>query len=188
MNNTNKKFVIPGIIGIVVLGSLNFSGNKAELVAVKENTAKKEVSKVQPLSDFNLQPASMTEPKKLYLINESTVFTAEDIKTVLILSGFEGSQLRTAFGIVMKESTGRPYAHNQNSNTGDNSYGLFQINMIGSLGPARREQFELKDNEELFDPFRNAQIAYIISDGGNDWDPWGGVSQKVLNFMKEFPE
>jgi hypothetical protein len=88
----------------------------------------------------------------------------------------------------MKESTGRPYAHNENSNTGDNSYGLFQINMIGSLGPARREQFGLASNENLFNPLTNAAIAYIISDGGNDWGPWGGVSRKVLNFMNEFPE
>jgi hypothetical protein len=88
----------------------------------------------------------------------------------------------------MKESTGRPYAHNQNSNTGDNSYGLFQINMIGSLGPARREQFGLVTNEDLFNPLTNAAIAYRISEGGTNWGPWGGVSRKVINFMKDFPE
>jgi hypothetical protein len=188
MNNTNKRFVVPGIIGIVVLGSLNFSGRGAEPVAIKENPVKREVLEMQPLPDFNLQPASVSEPKKLLITDESTILTPEDIKSLLIISGFKGEALRIAFGIIMKESTGRPYAHNQNSNTGDNSYGLFQINMIGSLGPARREQFGLKDNEDLFNPLTNAAVAYIISDGGNDWGPWGGVSRKVLNFMNDFPE
>ena len=185
MNNTKKNFVVPGIIGIVVLGSLNFSGNKTEPAAIEQKPLDTEASIVLP---FDLQPASILEPKKLLITDESTILTPEDIKSLLIISGFKGEALRVAFGIVMKESTGRPYAHNQNSNTGDNSYGLFQINMIGSLGPARREQFGLKDNEDLFNPLTNAAIAYIISDGGNDWGPWGGVSKKVLNFMKDFPE
>jgi hypothetical protein len=185
MNNTNKKFVVPGIIGIVILGSLNFSGKKIEPVVIEQKPSDTEVSIVLP---FDLQPASISEPKKLLITDESTILTPEDIKSLLIISGFEGEALKIAFGIVMKESTGMPYAHNQNSNTGDNSYGLFQINMIGSLGPARREQFGLKENEDLFNPLTNAAIAYIISDGGNDWGPWGGVSRKVINFMKDFPE
>jgi hypothetical protein len=185
MDNTKKKFLIPAIIGIIVLGSLNFSSNKTEPVAVEQNLVNREVSKVLP---FDLQPASISEPKKLLITDESTILTPEDIKSLLIISGFKGEALRVAFGVVMKESTGRPYAHNQNSNTGDNSYGLFQINMIGSLGPARREQFGLANNEDLFNPLTNAAVAYIISDGGNDWGPWGGVSRKVLNFMNDFPE
>jgi hypothetical protein len=185
MNNTNKKFVIPVIIGIVVLGSLNFSGNKTEPVAIEQKPLDAGVSKILP---FDLQPASISEPKKLLITDESTILTPEDIKSLLIISGFEGKGLRIAFGVVMKESTGRPYAHNQNSNTGDNSYGLFQINMIGSLGPARREQFGLKSNEDLFNPLTNAAIAYDMSDGGESWGPWGGVSDRVLYFMKDFPE
>jgi hypothetical protein len=185
MNNTNKKFVVPGIIGIVVFGSLNFSSNNPDPVAIEQKPISKEVLEVLP---FDLQPASISEPKKLLITNESTILTPEDIKSLLIISGFRGEALRVAFGIVMKESTGRPYAHNQNSNTGDNSYGLFQINMIGSLGPARREQFGLASNEDLFNPLTNAAIAYRISEGGTNWGPWGGVSRKVINFMKDFPE
>jgi hypothetical protein len=185
MNNANKKFVVPGIIGIVVFGSLNFSSNKPEPVAIEQKPIREEVLEVLP---FDLQPASISEPKKLLITNESTILTPEDIKSLLIISGFRGEALRVAFGVVMKESTGRPYAHNQNSNTGDNSYGLFQINMIGSLGPARREQFGLVTNEDLFNPLTNAAIAYRISEGGTNWGPWGGVSRKVINFMKDFPE
>jgi hypothetical protein len=185
MDNTKKKLIIPGIIGIVVLGSLNFSGKKTEPVVIEQKLLETKVSTVLP---FDLQPASISEPKKLLITDESTILTPEDIKSLLVISGFEGNGLRIAFGIVMKESTGRPYAHNENSNTGDNSYGLFQINMIGSLGPARREQFGLASNEDLFNPLTNAAIAYRISEGGTNWGPWGGVSRKVINFMKDFPE
>jgi hypothetical protein len=101
--------------------------------------------------------------------------------------GFEGDQLKQAWAVVMKESTGRPMAHNQNSKTGDNSYGLFQINMIGEIGPARLEQYGLSNNEELFDPLTNARIAYILSEGGNDWSPWKGLTGSTLKWMQEFP-
>jgi hypothetical protein len=185
MNNTKKNFVVPGIIGIVILGSLNFSVNKTEPVTIKQKPLDTEASIILP---FDLQPASISHPIEIPVLDESTIFTPEEIKNVLELAGFEGKGLRTAFGIVLKESTGRPYAHNQNSSTGDNSYGLFQINMIGSLGPARRSEFGLANNEELFSPLKNAQIAYIISDGGTDWGPWGGVSRKVINFTNDFPE
>jgi hypothetical protein len=185
MDNTNKKFIILGTIGIIVFGSLNFSSNKVEPVAIKQEPIKTEISTILP---FDLQPASILEPKKLLITDESTVLTPEEIKSLLIISGFEGKGLKIAFGVVMKESTGRPYAHNQNSSTGDNSYGLFQINMIGSLGPARREQFGLESNEDLFNPLTNVAIAYKMSEGGTNWGPWGGVSRKVLNFMNEFPE
>ena len=109
------------------------------------------------------------------------------LKHLLSSVGFEGDQLKQAWAVVMKESTGRPMAHNQNSKTGDNSYGLFQINMIGSLGPARLVEYGLKSNEELFDPLTNARIAYIISEGGNNWSPWNGMTRSTLKWMQEFP-
>jgi hypothetical protein len=185
MYNTNSSFLIPGIALIIAIGSLNLPSNTAATVDVEPKTVKQEVSEILP---FDLQPASISAPKKLLITDESTILTPEDIKSLLIISGFEGKGLKIAFGIVMKESTGRPYAHNKNSNTGDNSYGLFQINMIGSLGPARREQFGLENNEDLFNPLTNAAIAYKMSDSGKNWGPWGGVSDSVLHFMKDFPE
>jgi hypothetical protein len=109
------------------------------------------------------------------------------LKYLLSSVGFEGYQLKQAWAVVMKESTGMPMAHNKNSRTGDNSYGLFQINMIGSLGPARLKEFNLNNNEDLFDPLTNARIAYIISEGGNNWSPWHGMTKSTLNWMQEFP-
>ena len=66
--------------------------------------------------------------------------------------------------IAMAESGGDSGAHN--TTYPDNSYGLWQINMLDEpgymLGAERRKQFGLKSNEELFDPVKNAKAAYAI--------------------------
>lgn len=112
------------------------------------------------------------------------------LKEVLKEAGFKGKHLRQAWAIVMKESRGNPKAHNTNYSTGDNSYGLFQINMIGYLGPDRREIFGIKSNKELFDPLTNAESAYHMSQGGKNWYSWdidsngynGGVSRDAFKY------
>jgi hypothetical protein len=92
---------------------------------------------------------------------------------VLTRAGFRGSALKTAFGIAKRESGGRNDAYNGDTGTGDQSYGLFQINMLGQMGPARRQQFGLQRNEDLFDPVRNAKAAFRMSNGGRDFGAWG---------------
>ena len=88
-------------------------------------------------------------------------------------TGLKGEALRYAWAIGMKESSGNPRAFNGNARTGDKSYGLFQINMIGSMGPARRKQYGLKSNEELFDPEVNIRVMMKLSRNGTNWGPWG---------------
>jgi hypothetical protein len=88
-------------------------------------------------------------------------------------AGFKGDRLKTAFAIVMRESGGNPAAHNPNRSTGDDSYGLAQINMLGSMGPARRRQFGLKANTDLLNPDVNARAMFRMSDGGQDFGAWG---------------
>jgi hypothetical protein len=72
----------------------------------------------------------------------------------------------------MKESTGNPNALNNNPKTGDLSFGLFQINMIGDLGPYRLKKYGLESNSDLYDPIINTRIAFQMSKGGTDWGPW----------------
>jgi hypothetical protein len=97
-----------------------------------------------------------------------------DTELVDLLSavGFEGKALKVAYAVAKKESNGRPLAHNGDVSTGDNSYGMFQINMLGSLGEDRREKFDLKTNKELFDPVVNAEITFYMTNGGKDWSSW----------------
>lgn len=87
-------------------------------------------------------------------------------------AGFQGESLRQAWAIAQRESGGRPDAFNGNAGTGDQSYGLFQINMLGGLGPARRKQYGLKSNADLLDPATNARVAYQMSKGGTDFGAW----------------
>lgn len=89
--------------------------------------------------------------------------------------GLRGEPLAIAVAIAVPESGLDPLAHNPNAATGDNSYGLWQINMISApldLGTARRRQFGLANNERLFDPAVNATAMYAISSGGTNWKPW----------------
>ena len=102
----------------------------------------------------------------------------------LTRAGFKGPTLKTAYAVAKAESGGRPRAFNPDASTGDRSYGLFQINMLGGLGPARRRQYGLSSNEDLYDPDTNARIAYRMSGGGKDWSPWSayksGAYEKYL--------
>jgi hypothetical protein len=85
-------------------------------------------------------------------------------------AGFRGHDLTTAVAVALAESGGDPRAHNPVPP--DNSYGLWQINMIGALGPDRRHQFHLDANKELYDPETNAEAAFAISGKGNSFQPW----------------
>jgi cell wall-associated NlpC family hydrolase len=103
-------------------------------------------------------------------------------------AGFSGDALRTAWAVAMAESGGRAIAHNPNASTGDNSYGLFQINMLGDLGPARLRQFGLSQNEELLDPSTNARVAFRMSGGGRDWSPWSAFKNGAYKkYLDKFP-
>jgi len=82
------------------------------------------------------------------------------------------------------ESGGGSKAHFTPEESGgtDNSYGLWQVNMIGNLGPARRREYKLSSNEDLFDPVTNAQAALAIlrSQGWGAWTTNTKVTQQDL--------
>ncbi|HLN76529.1 MAG TPA: NlpC/P60 family protein [Nocardioidaceae bacterium] len=95
-----------------------------------------------------------------------------DLRSILAQAGFSGQSLNMAYAIAMAESGGNARAFNGNRSTGDQSYGLFQINMLGGMGPERRRQFGLSSNDDLYDMVTNAKVAYKMSKGGTDWSPW----------------
>ena len=81
-----------------------------------------------------------------------------------------GGRLAEAIAIAKLESGFNPDAHN--STPPDDSYGLWQINMLGKLGPERRERFGLASNGALLDPATNARVMAALSKNGTDWSPW----------------
>ena len=128
---------------------------------------------------------------------EMTKFSPTDLADMLELVGFKGYSLKLAWAVVMRESRGNSNSHNKTSSTGDNSYGLFQINMLGYLGEVRREKFGIKSNAELLDPVTNAQAAFYMTNRGKDFGSWGlgpnaydGTSSEsaVTDWLDNFPK
>lgn len=112
-------------------------------------------------------------------------YTKSEIAKMLRQAGFPESEIPTMTAITMAESGGRSTALNPNRSTGDESYGLLQINMIDELGPERRRQFGLKSNEELYDPMTNFRVAKGIYDqqGLNAWGAY--TNQSYKKFLPE---
>lgn len=136
--------------------------------------------------------------KPLSYFENKTSLTDIELVWLLEAVGFEGQDLKEAWAIAKKESNGRPLAFNGNKLTGDNSYGIFQINMISTLGDDRREQFDLDHNADLFNPVVNAQIAFHMSNGGEVWRAWhigkdpytstsGSHYAKFKEWLSKFP-
>ena len=140
-------------------------------------------------------PKSTVQLKKETLEKYSTTvykpsenLTDKELKELLSAVGFEGKALKMAWAIAKSESNARPMAYNGNRNTGDSSYGIFQINMLGQLGNDRKDKFELVSNKELFDPVTNAEITYYMTKGGKDWSSWPNSIGKARNLIIEFPK
>jgi hypothetical protein len=130
----------------------------------------------------------VSKAKKLESFENKVSLTDLELKELLSLVGFKGKDLVVAWAVAKKESNGRPLAFNGNHKTGDSSYGMFQINMIDNLGPDRRTKFDLESNAELFNPVKNAEIAYYMTNGGDDWSSWKGITPRTKYWMAKFPK
>lgn len=98
-----------------------------------------------------------------------TVLSANEIAYYAKAAGFPDGEVGLATAIAMAESGGNTRAHNERPP--DNSYGLWQINMYGTLAVARRAMFGIATNDALFDPATNARAALMIR-RGQGWTAW----------------
>lgn len=119
----------------------------------------------------------------------------------LMAAGFKGENLREAWAVAMRESGGRADAHNPDRSTGDNSYGMFQINMLDQLGKDRDKKFKqyvdgYTGPDSLFDPLINARAAAYMTQKGKNWYHWdidksgydgGSHSKKYQHFYAQYP-
>lgn len=153
---------VPGAIAGGVLSGLGWLGTKAlgSMFGTPANAAQ--------ISQTGTQMTAGMDPQLMQTLQNA---------------GFSGQSLTTAYGIVKAESGGRANAYNP---TGmDDSYGLFQINMENNdprnpnMGKKRNEAYLKKyasigytGPESLKDPYINARIAYDISKGGTNFNPW----------------
>ena len=113
--------------------------------------------------------------------------SAKQIADVARQAGIPEDKIPTMVAIAMAESGGDSEAHNPKYP--DNSFGLWQINMLDEpgyqLGAERRQKYGLSSNEELKDPLTNAKAAFDIlnSQGLGAWSVY--TSGKYKDFLPD---
>ena len=187
----DEKLIV-GVLTFVLAFSLFM--NKANALSEENNLSKNQSNdKITAQAVFLVSKAKNVPHLKknahiLVKYQNATSLTDRQLKELLSAVGFKGKALVEAWAVAKKETNGRPLAFNGNGKTGDSSFGLFQINMIRDLGPDRRAKFGLNYNADLLNPVLNAQIAYYMSNGGQDWSSWKGITPKTKTWMKKFPK
>jgi hypothetical protein len=182
-NLTNNKMLI-GVIGSIfvvvsILGAIPSH-------AAKNNLSKQGVILATPAVAFLL--SEDRNKKILDKYENATSLTDSQLVELLKAVGFKGQALKTAWAVAKAESNGRPFAFNGNTKTGDSSFGIFQINMIGDLGEVRTDKYDLNLYAELFSPVTNAQIVYRMTKGGTDWSSWSSYNKGAIHkWLNKFP-
>ena len=128
-------------------------------------------------AEQNVTPSSSKKPVE---IQGSGILSPEQVKSLALNSGFTDAQSDIVVKIARGESGFNPKAHNPDASTGDNSYGLMQINMLGKMGPERRKLFGIQSNEELKDPQTNMDAAFKIfqSQGFPAWSVYRNLKNQ----------
>lgn len=95
-------------------------------------------------------------------------------------AGFAGDRLVVIVSLAGRESRWQPDAYNGNRATGDNSYGLLQINTIQeSVWTLMASELGFSRREDLFDPVNNMRAARWLYDRSASvpffaWGPYRG--------------
>jgi len=172
-----KEDLVVGIVGAFIAAVVSLTGSSS-VVANKDIV--EEQSEV-------VEKVTLEKAKSKF--SNATSLSDKELKDLLKAVGFEGSNLKMAWAVAKKESNGRPLAFNNNTSTGDHSFGIFQINMIGELKDARIEKFDLNSVSDLFNPVINAEIAYHMTKGGKDWSSWTNLNgERIKEFLAKYPK
>jgi hypothetical protein len=180
-----NKEIISTLSIVALVSVLSNAANATPELDTKNNLS---LEQAQTVDTASKEVFLVSKTKKLESFENKVSLTDLELKELLSLVGFKGKDLVVAWAVAKKESNGRPLAFNGNHKTGDSSYGVFQINMIDALGPDRRTKFDLDSNAELFNPVKNAEIAYYMTNGGEDWSSWKGITPRTRAWMNKFPK
>ena len=187
MKLTKRGKTVAVLSAITITTSIVFSSFAIARTMEVYKTSVAKPTEAQTTTDNEIALKEALQSKQVEYIRNKSALSDEELVVLLEAVGFKGKALKEAWAIAKRESNGRPIAHNGNTKTGDNSYGVFQINMIGDLGEDRREKFNLVSNADLFDPVVNAKIAYLMSGGGTDWSAWKGLTPRAKAWLSKFP-
>ena len=183
LSDVAHNWVVIGMITLFLFG-VQPGPTKTQAVEVKQEIVETSNKKQEAqLKKETLEKFSNTVYKASEMLSD------KELVKLLWAVGFEGKALKLAWAVAKAESSGRPMAYNGNRNTGDSSYGIFQINMLGNLGDDRKEKFDLRSNVLLFDPVINAEITYHMTQGGENWSSWSTIKTgAVSKWLAKFPD
>lgn len=158
------------------------TGEKIDIGSrISNDPARSLVRNIDPVADsLGIGAPTTTSSSRAPAITSRKLGFAE-LVSLAKGAGFNQQESVTMAAIAMAESTGDPKAHNTKGR--DNSYGLWQINMLGRMGPSRRKQLGIDSNEQLKDPKINARAAYMVykQQGFNAWSVYkSGAYQRFM--------
>jgi hypothetical protein len=183
------KLLIDGIRGQTSINEEQKTNLVTQLNNIRENAGEVSSEVVNSFINTLSGPPAMAGemPSVLDEIDITQPLVYNSLERLAVEGGFNPEQAKIMAAIALAESSGRANALNDDINTGDNSYGLWQINMIDypdyKLGEERRGKLQLKDNNELFNPAVNVRAAKMIFDE-QGYDAWSvyktGAYKKFL--------
>lgn len=109
-----------------------------------------------------------------------------EMAQIMLRRKFPKESIAKMLAISYRESRWQPGAR-KNDDVED-SFGLFQINMKGNLGPVRRGHYGLSSNEELFDPIMNIKAARILFGDGQGIKHWAIDGDPMHNTAEGMPK
>jgi|GEM_PF-1393012 len=106
----------------------------------------------------------------------SGALSPNQLKSVLTQVGFREPNIRTAYGIAMRESRGFSGIASKPNSNGTQDHGLFQINDV------HRSYIDFTN---IYDAVYNAQVAFNMSSGGTNFSAWGIGTQGWAGTLKK---
>jgi spore germination cell wall hydrolase CwlJ-like protein len=111
-----------------------------------------------------------------------TKYGVAELYDIMRQAGATPREAAQMAAVAMGESAGWSEAHNPNRKTGDDSYGLWQINMLGKLGPERMRKYGLQSVNDLANPVINARIALDLLRHGGGLRNWGAYNHPTAPY------
>jgi hypothetical protein len=155
------------------LGSITLQDGSSSMPPGSSGPAAPSVEGGGAGTSINPNPGPGTEvftppPGKSWPAGQLTMEQRADL--VLSVGITDPNRAALFVAISQRESSGNSQAHNGNASTGDNSWGLWQFNVIdGAMLPQYLTEWRARD---LTDPWTNAKAMYFLSKGGTNLRPW----------------
>jgi hypothetical protein len=106
----------------------------------------------------------------------SGALSPSQLKSVLAQAGFREPNIRSAYGIAMRESRGYAGVASKPNSNGTQDHGLFQINDV------HRSYIDFTN---IYDAVYNARIAFNMSSSGTNFSAWGIGTQGWAGTLKK---